>query len=300
MRVLLTGASGFVGRAIATGLLDCGFEVIGVSRRGAGLPGLAQDICEDLCDSGWHEAVIKATARCDFIVHVAASLAMELDAPPVSLTNCVGTQSVVGLARAWKVRGLVYISSVPVIGLPMHLPITEEHPIDPPTAYHASKVFGEYLVNLFAREERGFGVSLRLTAPVGPSMPEDRMISNFARLAASGAPIVLNGGGGRAQNYVDVRDVAGAVANCLKRDYSGVLNIAGPEEISDMDLARLCVTTAGSRSSIGFSGRPDPQELVRWEVSIEKARRLIDYSPERGVQTVVRELTEFYASRAHQ
>jgi nucleoside-diphosphate-sugar epimerase len=122
-------------------------------------------------------------------------------------------------------------------------------------------------------------VSLRISSPVGPETPRGRIFSEFVHKAVHGEPLVLAGTGGRRQNYVDVRDVAAAVAQCVKSDVQGVFNVAGAASVSNLELAESCIRTLSSTSTFSFSGAPDAEENVRWDVSIERARAAFGYVP---------------------
>jgi len=280
MRILITGASGHVGGAIASHLIDCGHEVIGVGRRTLVHPYLQAD----LSDAAFLATVTAAVPVCDAIVHAAAAISHDNSDPAITLTNCLGTQQVVALAKQWQVQSLVYLSSVPIIGRPIQHPITEEHPLAPPTAYHASKLFGEHLVQLSGLN----GAILRLTSPVGPGLAAGRIFSVFVQRSLAGEPIQLAGQGTRQQNYVDVRDIARAVEACVREQVSGVYNIAGARAISNYDLAVACRDTLGSKSKIGFSGKPDAEEGVVWDVSVAKAAMVYGYVPQFSVEDSIR------------
>jgi UDP-glucose 4-epimerase len=195
------------------------------------------------------------------------------------------------LAARWQVSSFVYLSSVPVIGLPRELPITEEHPVQPPTAYHASKLFGEHLCSV-ARAAGTPTVGLRLTAPVGPGMPDGRILPVFVRRALAGEPLELAGEGTRGQDYVDVRDIAAAVEAAIEAEPSGVLNIASGTCTTNLELAHSCVEVLGSASDVLLSGRPDPEDGVRWEVSIERAAASIDYRPSHSLKDSITAVAE--------
>lgn len=278
MRILVTGTSGHVGGAIARHLIESGHDVIGLSRRRSHLTGLAGELAVDLAKPDALAAV--DIPRCDAIVHTAANLDKSLFNTEISMVNGAGTQALLKLAADWQVSHVVYLSGVPVIGLPVHLPVTEDHPVAPPTAYHASKLYGEYLVDLLGRTTEISALSLRLTSPVGPGMPANRILSVFVRRAQAGEPLQLYGKGTRRQNYVDVRDVAGAVENALNRQVSGVFNIAGANSISNYELAQRCIRVTGSVSNVEFIDQPDPHDAVDWAVSIEKAAHTLGYAPQ--------------------
>lgn len=193
------------------------------------------------------------------------------------------------LARLWGVRSLVYLSSLPVIGKPVSLPISEEHPVAPATTYHASKLYGEHL----AAQLRTAGVkvaTLRLTSPVGPGMPRDRIFSVFVKRALGAENLTVAGQGTRSQNYVDVRDVAVAVERCCTENGDGLYNIGGSRAVSNLELANLCVEVCRSRSVIALSGQPDAEEGIVWDVSIAKAGSHIGYTPVFSLIDSIRDL----------
>lgn len=298
MRILVTGSSGHVGGAITRGLASLGWQVVGLSRRSCEIPGLAQQIQADLGRLGIVEQVTAQTDRCQAIVHAAACLDKALDEPSIALANCLGTQQVIALSRRWKVNHIVYISGIGVLGRPIQVPITENHPIDPPTAYHASKVFGEQLMALASRDGIP-AASLRLTSPVGPGMPAGRILSIFVCRALSSEPLELAGSGTRRQDYVDVRDVASGALACLEAGAMGLYNLAAGVSVSNRELAEQCVRQISSASPIRFTGNPDPEEGIDWNVSIARAARSFGYAPRHTLEETIRAVVAEYAHRNH-
>ncbi len=297
MRVLVTGSSGHVGGAIAAHLITAGHEVIGLSRRLSQIAGLKQQLLLDIAAPDLVEQISRETAACQVIVHAAADMDKSLYASAISLVNCLGTQQLLNLAAKWETNNFIYLSSVPVIGQPQQLPVTEEHPLNPPTAYHASKVYGEYMVNL--AQQRGLaGASFRLTSPIGPGMSDKRIFSVFVRRTLANQPLQLAGQGTRRQDFVDARDVAQAVEQCIVRQVSGLFNIAAGQSISNLELAKKCVEILNSTSPIEFSGQPDPEEAVRWEVSIAKATQQFGYQPRFTIEDSIKAVAAQYANRS--
>jgi len=270
MKVIVTGASGHVGGAVRACFESNGHEVIPVSRH-AGLR-------EDITSEGFPQRLVGLLGSCEVVVHCSAHITKSLCDRDVSIVNALGTQQVIEAARLLGAVRLVYISSLPVIGTPVVLPVDEDHSVNPPTAYHASKLYGEHLMRLTAAAGLSTA-SLRLTSPVGPGTPRGRIFSEFVYRAKQGLPLVLAGAGGRRQNYVDVRDVAEAVLRCARSDASGIYNIAGPVAVSNLELAETCVRVLDSNSNITFSGSVDVEERMSWDVSIQKAGISFGYNP---------------------
>lgn len=284
----MTGTSGHLGGAIGAHLLERGHEVIGVSRRlNASARTLSRGISLDLSKPGVVDAIAATTSRCDSIVHAAAAFDSDPLAPALTLTNGFGTHQLLALAARWEAERFVYLSSLPVIGRPMQLPVTESHPARPLSAYHASKLYGEQLVVLTPG-----GVGLRLSAPVGPGMNERRILPAFVRRALEGLPLEVAGDGSRGQDYVDARDIAAAVEAAIERRSSGVLNIASGRCVTNLELARLCVQVLDSRSEVRLSGMPDTEDGVRWEVSIARAERELGYRPAHRLEDSMAALAE--------
>lgn len=284
----MTGVTGFIGSAITRHLALIGHSVVGLHSNSVTRIN-NQEIAEQIVDVASNKAISLFSNEiepCDAIIHCAALLDKELFAAKMLSVNCNGIQNMLWLSNKWKCREFVFLSSLPVIGVPKYIPVTEEHPAYPCTAYHASKLFGEHLVDI-ASELGVLGVSLRVTAPVGPRMPKNRLLPVLVDRALRNNPIELSGTGSRIQNYVDVRDVAQAVSLCLEEQVSGVFNIAGKTCISNIELAEQCVTQCESNSKILFSGQPDPEEDFIWDVSIEKARDELGYNPQYSINDAI-------------
>lgn len=226
---------------------------------------------------------VAAEEPCEGIIHAAAAIDHHPHAHQVALANCLGTQRVLELGERWSCSAFLFVSGVPVVGRPRQLPVTEEHPVDPPTAYLASKLFGEHLTEL-ARRRGMAAASLRLTSPVGPGTQAGGLFELFVRRALGGQTLQVAGEGTRMQDYVDVRDIAEGALACLENRAAGLFNIARGEAVSNLDLARRCVEVLGSRSEVRVGGRPDPQDGVRWEVATERAAETFGYSPSRTLE----------------
>lgn len=293
MSVLITGINGFVGRNIAKRLIENNFEIIGTSTKDRPVvSGLKKYVKSSLGESNFIDPFVEI-AQLDAIVHVAASLSHNNDDTDLIKTNCLGVMQICELAKKTQCKKIIYISSIPVIGKPEVLPITELHSVTPPTVYHATKIFGEYVLDLLKNEGVNV-IHLRLPSPIGSDMPSGKIFSVFVDKCLKNEDISLLGKGGRVQNYIDVQDVASAVQLCLKQNnINGVFNIASDKSLSNFELAQICRNVLSSTSNITFNGKDDPEENVRWDISIKKANELLGFVPSKRIEETILERKKY-------
>lgn len=154
-RVLVTGHRGLIGRAVVTRLEDEGLEVRGFDLQDG----------DDVRDLG---AVEGAARNCAFVVHLAALLGRDGDsAAEIADVNVLGTANVLRAAERGGARRVVFASSVDVLGVfkgerePDHLPLDDDHPCRPTTAYGHSKLLGEALCRAFTARTGAASICLR-------------------------------------------------------------------------------------------------------------------------------------------
>ena len=257
MTTLITGASGFVGSAVARALLDAGHEVRALVRSTssrANLGGLALEVCQgDLTDA---ESIRAAVAGCRYVFHVAAEYRLWHPRPAcIYAANVDGTRNVMRAALAEGVERVVYTSSVATLGLCADGSPADE---DTPTSlaqmighYKRSKFMAEQDVLHLAREEALPVVIVHPSAPMGPRdvrpTPTGRMILDAA---AGRMPAYVDTG----LNVVHVDDVARGHLLALVHGSQGQGYILGGE---DMSLRHILETVAE------IAGRRPP----RWKLS---------------------------------
>jgi dihydroflavonol-4-reductase len=263
---LVTGASGFVGSAVARALLAHGHPVRVLVRRGSdrrNLVGLPVEIAEgDLTDPG---SLARAAAGCRHVFHVAADYRLWVPDPAGMLrTNVAGTRALMRAALAAGVERVVYTSSVAALGLTADgTPADETTPVDEPAIvgpYKRSKYLAEQAVLELIRAARLPAVIVNPSAPVGPRdikpTPTGRMIAD----AASGRmPAYLDTG----LNIVHVDDVAEGHLLALERGRIGEKYILGGENLSLASLLALVAELAGRRPP-----RVRLSEGVLWPVAL--------------------------------
>lgn len=285
-KVLITGINGFVGRSIARKLLNK-YNVTGIARNYRSLTGLPVEyICADISDG--HSLASLYDCCYDVVIHCAASISMENTDSELMDTNVRGFLNILRFAKRIKCRHFVYLSSVQVIGIPTVLPITEAHSVYPQTFYHLTKYIGETFLEESMDELPS--TVLRISSPIGVGMPKKRFLPFLVNRCLEGKSVNLLGQGGRVQNYIDVSEIAGAVAQVLDLRKTGVYNIASARSYSNLEVAEICIKTLHSSSDITFSG-DDREESNRWIFSIEKARKDLDFNPVKTLEETIKELS---------
>ena len=295
MKILVTGSNGFIGSNVCKYLKQQGCTVVGLDLReeaAAHSPVDAYIQCDLSSEAGDH---IFDEIQVDAVVHLASDMRHDCAKNEIEVVghNCVGFQRLVAACEAKKVPVLVQLSSLPVIGRPVEHPITEKHPIKPPTVYHATKYMQEVLAN-YAWYTHGLRTaSFRICAPVGVGMNQKTIFPIFVRKALMGEDIVLYGTGSRQQTYVHVDDISQALYKAILSDKAqGVYNLGSYNQMSNKELAEKCVEVLGSSSKIVFNGQEDPQDQDIWDLSLERIKADTGYEPVVSIEYAIREQAE--------
>ncbi len=268
---LVTGATGFVGRALAARLLAEGWAVSALVRDPARLPDGVEGIAGDLA----RPETLTVDRDYDALFHLAA----QLPAPDADFRTCnvEATQALLSAAGRAGVARFVYMSSISVIGAPIETPVGEDHPIAPNNPYSDSKLAAEQAC-VAAYEGGQSAVSLRLTSPYGPGMAKGTVLPIFVGRALRGEPLTWHGAGSRAQDFVHVDDVAAGCIAAAEATAPGPLyNLASGNATTMRSLAETIAVQTGASATA--SGQPDPQDGVRWDISIDRARDELGYAP---------------------
>ena len=234
MKALVTGATGFVGAAIAKTLLASGWQVRVLARAGSdrgNLRQLAAEVVEgDLNDL---RSLEQALEGCTALFHAAADYRLGARDPrPLYLTNVEGTRNILNAARTAGVQRTVYTSSVATIGIPPDgAPGEERSPValsDMIGHYKRSK----YLAEEVARDAARLGMSVVIVNPSTPVGPGDIKPTPTGQL-------VLDAASGRMPAYVDtglnivhVDDVAAGHLLAFERGKTGERYILGGEDMT--------------------------------------------------------------------
>jgi nucleoside-diphosphate-sugar epimerase len=291
VKILVTGATGFVGRHFVPRISEL-HEVTCVvrGRAAAGELGTAKTIVADLTDPAFTDLL---PSDVEVVVHLAqAYLPFPERAHDLFLVNAASTHHLAEFSRRTGVRRVVFASSGSVYR-PSREPLREDSATVPPAYHPATKLIGEMILRQY---ESYFSVaSLRLFAPYGPGQV-DRLIPRLFEGIAAGTPVTLSRGGEPRINPIHVDDLVAILERAVEDTASYTVNVAGPRAVSIRDLAEMIGTIIGRTPA--FVER-DGDVAGDFVADTSLMQQLFDVaeltSPERGLQTMVGVAT----TRAH-
>ncbi|MBO2450303.1 NAD-dependent epimerase/dehydratase family protein [Actinomadura barringtoniae] len=260
MRVLVTGAAGFIGSHLVDTLLAEGHEVVGVDDFSTGSN--ARDDIEiwrmDVADPALVERV--AAARPEVVCHLAAQVSVRVsvgDPLADARTNVMGTANVLEAARAAGSRKAVFTSSCAVYGVPDALPVPADAELRPASPYAASKVSGEVYARMYTALHGLSHTILTLANVYGPRQtPEGEagVISIFTDALLTGKPTKVFGDGKQTRDYVYVGDVVDAFARSTGHSGDGMrFNVGTGVQTTDRELHTLVAEAAGAPDEPAFA-----------------------------------------------
>ena len=301
MRVLVTGASGFVGRHLLAALRAAGHETIAAG----GPHDPAPFVPLDLHDAASVERVVGAAAP-GAIVHLAgqAFVPQSMSDPLGTLgVNASGTAYLLEAARAFRDRTRVplrvlVISSAEVYGLqrPERMPLDENAVAHPGNPYAASKLAAEVYALAWTR---AFALDVLVARPfnhIGPGQDARFAIPSFARQLAeiaAGAPAVMKVGNLEAQrDFLDVRDVCAAYVLLVANARPGeVYNVCSGRPVAIREVLRQLITIA----HVPVEVRDDPERMRPSDLPIlsgdaTKMRAATGWEPGIALATSLRDI----------
>lgn len=247
-RIVVTGAAGFIGRALLRALAESGAEsVAAVDVRTIGDVSVDRD---SHCEVVTYERSIllpldDVLDGVDVVFHLAAQVGTtdSIHNPHYdAVTNVQGTIMLLDSCRRVGVRRLVYSSSAAVYGAPVYLPIDEKHPTLPSSPYGLSKLTAERYCLLYGELYNLSVVALRYFNVYGPrqmSTSYAAVIPLFINRVSQNLPLIVEGDGYQTRDFVHVQDVVRANLLAATSHFDGVLNIGSGRATSIRELAAL-------------------------------------------------------------
>jgi dTDP-glucose 4,6-dehydratase len=290
VRVLVTGAAGFLGSHLCERLLQAGHEVVGMDNLLTGNPANLAHLEGTRGFSFVRRNVseyIEVEGPLGGILHFAspASPVDYLEYPiPTLKVGALGTHNALGLAKAKGAR-LLLASTSEVYGDPLVHPQPESYwgnvnPVGPRGVYDEAKRFAEALTMAYHRYHGLDTRIVRIFNTYGPRMrPNDgRVVSNFIVQALRGDPLTIYGDGSQSRSFCYVDDLIEGIVRLFERGGSDPTNIGNPREFTVQQLAERVLALTGSKSAIVRRPLPEDDPRVR-QPDITRARQTLGWEP---------------------
>jgi len=290
MRLLVTGAAGFLGSHLSDALIARGHQVVGMDNFVTGNPANIEHLRGN---PAWafvkHDVstFITLEGKLDGVFHFAspASPVDYLELPIQTLkVGSLGTHNALGLAKATGARFFL-ASTSEVYGDPLVHPQPETYwgnvnPVGPRGVYDEAKRFAEAMTMAYHRYHKIDTRIIRIFNTYGPRMrPHDgRVVSNFIVQALAGEPITVYGRGDQTRSFCYVDDLIEGIIRLFERGGNQPVNIGNPNEFTVRQLAERVIALTGSRSPIVERPLPTDDPKVR-QPDITLARTTLGWEP---------------------
>ena len=305
MRLLVTGAAGFLGSHLSDRLLAEGHEVVGMDNLVTGSEKNLSHLASNRRFSFVRHDVsehISVEGPLDGVLHFAspASPVDYLRLPIQTLkVGSLGTHNGLGLAKAKGARFFL-ASTSEVYGDPLVHPQPETYwgnvnPIGPRSVYDEAKRFAEALTMAYRRH---YGVDTRIVRifnTYGPRMrPRDgRVVSNFIVQALSNEPLTIYGSGEQTRSFCYVSDLVEGIYRLFLSDRQDPTNLGNPREFSVAELAVLIKQMTGTTAPIVYEALPTDDPKVR-RPDIGIAREQLSWEPQVPLQEGLATTIEYF------
>ncbi len=303
MKILVTGGAGFIGSHVVDRYVAAGHRVVVVDDLSTGRRDLLNPAATfhrlDIRDPAI--ADVFAAERPEVLNHHAAQIDVRRsveDPAHDAAVNVVGSLNLLGCARRFGVRTVVYASSGgAVYGDTPVLPTPEEHPTRPASPYGVSKLTVEYYLACWEALYGVRWVALRYANVYGPRqnpMGEAGVIAIFAHRLRRGEPVTIHGDGLQTRDYVYVDDVAAANVAALERgEASGPINIGTGRRTTVVELYRILRGELGGAEA-PHHGPPKAGEQRDSALDAARARERLGWTPRVGLEEGLRRTAAYF------
>ncbi|MEP0804916.1 MAG: SDR family oxidoreductase [Chloroflexota bacterium] len=315
MRILITGAAGFLGSHLCDRLLAEGHEVIGLDNFITGNPeNLAHLQGNEKFSFQRHDVsnYIFVKGRVDAVLHFASPASPNPQSPagyfnlPIQTmkAGALGTHNCLGVAKAHNAKFLL-ASTSEIYGDPLVHPQREDYtgnvdPVGPRAVYDEAKRFAESLTMAYHRYHGVDTRIVRIFNTYGPRMDleDGRALPNLLKQALLGQPLTVYGDGSQTRSFCYVDDLIDGIVKLL---YSGEhlpVNIGNPNEMSILHFAETINRIVGNRAGITFvrdaRSVRDPQQR---QPDITRARQILQWEPKISLEEGIRRTIPYFKEK---
>lgn len=315
-RVLITGGLGFIGSNIARWLVDAGSRIVLVDSlvpeyggNLANIEGIEDRVTVNISDVRDKHSLRMLVRDQDILFNLAGQTSHidSMENPFTDLEiNCASQLSILELCRFENPNvKIVFAGTRQIYGRPRHLPVDEEHPIDPVDVNGVNKAAGEWYHIVYGRVYGLRVTVLRLTNTYGPRMrvkdARQTFLGTWLRAVVAGDEFLVYGDGTQRRDFTYVDDAVRAfLSACVSPATDGaVFNLGGGDPLTLLQLADLLVKVNGGGS---YRVIPFPPERLTIDIGdyyadYSRIRRTLGWEPHVHIEEGLRRSLAFYRSR---
>jgi dTDP-glucose 4,6-dehydratase len=312
MRILITGAAGFLGSHLCDQLIADGHDVIGLDNF---VTGRAENIAHLMGNERFvfyrHDVsnYIFVRGKIEAVLHFASPASPNPQSPsayfnlPIQTmkAGALGTHNSLGVAKAHGARFLL-ASTSEIYGDPMVHPQVETYPgnvdpIGPRSVYDEAKRFAESLTMAYHRQHGVDTRIVRIFNTYGPRMDlnDGRALPNMLKQALLGQALTVYGDGKQTRSFCYVDDLVDGIVLLLHSDEHLPVNIGNPDEMTLLEFAKQINQVVGNRGGITFvpeaRSERDPQ---RRQPDISRARKILGWDPKIPLEDGLRRTIPYF------
>ncbi|MGD0728655.1 MAG: SDR family NAD(P)-dependent oxidoreductase [Candidatus Micrarchaeaceae archaeon] len=309
MKILITGGAGFIGSHICEKYVKEGHTVLCLDHFESGNISNIRSLLHlknfklITGDVRNLETVEKATNGVDVVFHLAAQIHVDRSIIEPKLTydtNVMGTLNVLEAARMLDVKKVIYASSSEVYGSAQTVPIKEDHPLDAPHIYGASKTAADRMCLAYIDT---YGMDVAIVRNFNIFGPRQRdtgyggVISIFAKRVMNNEPPIIYGDGKQTRDYTYVQDTVAAY-DCIFKYSKPIpkpINFGTGKEVSIMEVANKIIKYAGKEKTLKpvFVDKR-PGEVDRLIADASYAKKLLGWEPKYSFDKGLESLMNWY------
>jgi dTDP-glucose 4,6-dehydratase len=307
MRIVITGAAGFIGSHLSEALLDRGHSVVGIDNLLTGdTANIAHLAGRDFVFVK-HDVTnyINVEGPVDAVLHWASPASpidyLELPIPTLKV-GALGTHKALGLAKAKNAR-FVIASTSEVYGDPLEHPQKETYwgnvnPIGPRGVYDEAKRFAEAMTTAYHRYHGLDTKIVRIFNTYGPRMRlrDGRAVPAFMSQALTGQDVTIFGTGRQTRSFCYVSDLVDGIIRLMESNVNEPVNIGNPHEMTIEEIARMIITLTGAKSKLVYRPLPEDDPKVR-QPDITRARTLLGWEPKVGLEEGLTRTLEYFRTK---
>ena len=314
MRILITGAAGFLGSHLSDRLLADGHEIVGLDNFVTGNPDNIAHLMGNSKFSFYKHDVsnyIFVPGKVDAVLHFASPASPNPLSPagyfnlPIQTmkAGALGTHNCLGVARHHNARFLL-ASTSEIYGDPMVHPQDESYtgnvdPAGPRAVYDEAKRFAESLTMAYHRAHKVDTRIVRIFNTYGPRMDleDGRALPNLLKQALLGQPLTVYGDGSQTRSFCYVDDLINGIVALLYSDEHLPVNIGNPVEMSILQFAEAINRITGNPAGVTYMDARSVRDPQQRQPDITRARTILKWEPQVNLEEGLAKTIPYFKSK---